>query len=308
MRVLFDETLSPQEVVLSFREVDREKQRQLQELRLLEDSLQLARQNEESKQAFFRNMSHDMRTPLNAILGSSELAREHLDEPQRAAGYLERIDSSGRYLLGLINDILEMARMEHGQVQLAQREFDLRECVEDCLGAFRVQAEREGKALAVDMDPGRSPVVGDAFRIQQILSNLLSNAFKFTPSGGRISLSIRRLVGGEHPQYEFVVSDTGIGMSKEFLGRIFEPYAREMRFGDRSAAGTGLGMTITRNLVSQMGGEIKVESEPGRAAPSPSPCPWRRPGNSKSPRLPPMTSGRISPSPASICCWRRTTR
>ena len=287
VRVLFDETLSPQEVVLSFREVDREKQRQLQELRLLEDSLQLARQNEESKQAFFRNMSHDMRTPLNAILGSSELAREHLDEPQRAAGYLKRIDSSGRYLLGLINDILEMARMEHGQVQLAQREFDLRECVEDCLGAFRVQAEREGKALAVDMDPGRSPVVGDAFRIQQILSNLLSNAFKFTPSGGRISLSIRRLVGGEHPQYEFVVSDTGIGMSKEFLGRIFEPYAREMRFGDRSAAGTGLGMPITRNLVSQMGGEIKVESEPGRGSAFTVTLPLAEAGEQQVPAPPP---------------------
>ena len=178
--------------------------------------------------------------------------------------------------------------MEHGQVQLAQREFDLRECVEDCLGAFRVQAEREGKALAVDMDPGRSPVVGDASRIQQILSNLLSNAFKFTPSGGRISLSIRRLVGGEPRSTSFVVSDTGIGMSKEFLGRIFEPYAREMRFGRpqrRRPPASACPSPATWS--PRWEGEIKVESEPGRAAPLPSPCPWRRPGNSKSPRLPP---------------------
>ena len=266
VRVLFDAALEAQEVVLCFREVEREKERQLQERRLLEDALQLAKQNEQSKQAFFRNMSHDMRTPLNAILGSSELARQHLDEPQRAAGYLDRIDSSGRYLLGLINDILEMARVEHGQVQLESRPFDLRKCVDDCLAAFRMQAGREGKALRENFAAGPETVVGDERRIQQRLNNLLSNAFKFTPAGGEITLSVRQTESGEYGRYEFTVADTGIGMSPEFLRRIFEPYAREMRFGDRAASGTGLGMSITRSLAALMGGEIQVESEPGRGS------------------------------------------
>ena len=266
VRVLFDAALEAQEVVLCFREVEREKERQLQERRLLEDALQLAKQNEQSKQAFFSNMSHDMRTPLNAILGSSELARQHLDEPQRAAGYLDRIDSSGRYLLGLINDILEMARMEHGQVRLESRPFDLRKCVDDCLAAFRIQAGREGKALRENFAAGPETVVGDERRIQQILNNLLSNAFKFTPAGGEITLSVRQTESGEYGRYEFAVADTGIGMSPEFLRRIFEPYAREMRFGDRAASGTGLGMSITRSLAALMGGEIQVESEPGKGS------------------------------------------
>ena len=263
VQILFDETLAPEEVVLCFREVEEEKQRQMRERRLLEESLQMTRQNEEAKQAFFRSMSHDMRTPLNAILGSSELARRHLEDPARTAGYLDKIDSSGQYLLGLINDILEMARLEHGQVQLEHRQFDLRACVEECLGVFRIQAEREGKNLREEFQAERTVLLGDDFRIQQILNNLLSNAFKFTPEHGTISLSVHQLDSGDYANYKFVISDTGIGMSPGFLEHLYEPYAREMRFSDRQAAGTGLGMSITKNLVVQMGGEIQVESAPG---------------------------------------------
>lgn len=263
VRVLFDEMLDSDEVVLSFRVVEQEKQRQLRERRLLEESLQLAQQNEKSKQAFFRNMSHDMRTPLNAILGSSELARRHLDNPSWISGYLDQIDGSGRYLLGLINDILEMARMEHGQVRMEFRQFNLRECVEECLGTFRLQAEREEKTLREQIQTQRTLLLGDPFRIQQILNNLLSNAFKFTPKHGTIFLTVQQLDDGDYAKFKFVVSDTGIGMSPEFLEQLFEPYAREMRFSDRQASGTGLGMSITKSLVSQMGGEIQVESEPG---------------------------------------------
>ncbi len=263
VRVLFDAALAPEEVVLCFREVEEEKHRQMRERQLLEESLRMARQNEEAKQAFFRSMSHDMRTPLNAILGSSELARRHLEDSKRTAEYLDRIDSSGRYLLGLINDILEMARMEHGQVQLEHRQFDLRICVEECLSAFRIQAEREHKNLREEFQAERTALLGDDFRIQQVLNNLISNAFKFTPEHGTISLSVQQLDSGDYAKYKFVISDTGIGMSPEFLERIYEPYARELRFSDRQASGTGLGMSITKNLVVQMGGEIQVESIPG---------------------------------------------
>ncbi len=263
VRVLYDASLAPGEVVLCFREVEREKQGQLQERRLLEESLRLARQNEASRQAFFRNMSHDMRTPINAILSAGQLARQHLADPARTAGYLEKIEASGRYLLGLINDILEMARMEHGQVSLDQRAFDLGACMEACLGTFRVEAETQGKTLREDVRTDGAQVVGDAFRLQQILNNLLSNAFKFTPAGGTITVSVARPDGDTRANWQFRVADTGIGMSASFLERIFEPYAREMRFTDRQAGGTGLGMSITRSLVALMGGEIRVESAPG---------------------------------------------
>ena len=266
VRILFDASLAPDEVVLCFREVEREKQRQLQERRLLEESLQMVRENAASKQAFFRSMSHDMRTPLNTILGSSQLARQHLEQPERTAEDLDRIDTAGRYLLELFNDILEIARMEHGQLRLESQPFDLRACVDECLRGFRIQAQREGKTLREDFRAERTLVLGDAFRIQQILNNLLSNAFKFTPAGGSVCLEVCQLDEGEYAKYRFVVSDTGIGMSPEFLERIFEPYARELRFSDRQAAGTGLGMSITKNLVTQMEGEIQVDSEPGRGS------------------------------------------
>ena len=263
VRVLFDESLAPEEVVLSFREVEREKQRQLRERKLLEDSLELARKNEASKQTFFSSMSHDMRTPLNAIISLSELARKNAGDPARVQDYLSKIQSSGRHLLGLINDILDMSRMEQGKVMVDVRRFQLGPCLEECLGPFRIQAAEEGKRLTEDLPDRDEALMGDPFRIQQIMNNLLSNALKFTGEGGTISVSVCRLEGGEHVKYKFVVEDTGIGMSREFLGRVFEPYARELRFTAKQAAGTGLGMSITKNLVAQMNGEIHVESEPG---------------------------------------------
>ena len=266
VRVLFDESLAPEEVVLCFREVEQEKQRQLKERRLLEDSLELAQKNEASKQAFFRNMSHDMRTPLNAILGLSDLAAQHPEDAPRVAEYLRKIHSSSRYLLDLINDILDMARMEQGKISLDLHSFDLRQCVEDCLETLRIQAEQSGKTLRMEFHAQHTRLLGDSLRIQQILNNLLSNALKFTPAGGDVSLSVEELEHGEHGKYKFVVADTGIGMSAEFLQRIFEPYAREMRFSDKQAAGTGLGMSITKNLVSQMQGEIHVKSAPGQGS------------------------------------------
>ena len=266
VRVLFDESLASEEVVLSFREVEREKQRQLRERRLLEDALQLARQNEASKQAFFRNMSHDMRTPLNAIISLSELAQQNPQDPGRVTGYLQKISSSSRYLLGLINDILDMARMEQGKVVLEQNQFDLRACIEECLSTFHLQAETEGKHLETHLELKESHLLGDPFRLQQILNNLLSNSFKFTPAGGTISLSVLQMDQGEYIPYQFVVADTGIGMSPAFLEHLYEPYAREMRFSDKQASGTGLGMSITKSLVALMNGEIQVESEPGRGS------------------------------------------
>lgn len=266
VRVLFDESLAPEEVVLCFREVEEEKQRQLQEHKLLQDALEVARKNEASKQTFFSSMSHDMRTPLNAIIGLSELAENSAQGVPKVQEYLRKIRVSSRQLLGLINDILDMSRMEQGQVTLNNRQLDLQACVEECAGSFQVQAQTEGKELEVCFDLKQKWVEADGFRIQQILNNLLSNAFKFTNRGDRVSLEVKQMDEGEYAKYRFVVTDTGIGMTPEFLPHLFEPYSRELRFSAKRAAGTGLGMPITKNLVAQMNGEITVESRPGEGS------------------------------------------
>ena len=264
VRVLFDESLAPEEVVLSFREGEEEKQGQLRERKLLQDALELARQNEAAKQSFFSSMSHDMRTPLNAIIGLSQLAAQHADDPAQTAEYLEKIHYSSRQLLELINDILDMSRMEQGKVVLNNQWIDLKACVENCLESFRFQAERDGKTLTGTIEVEDAWVLADPFRIGQVLNNLISNAMKFTAAGDTVTVSLTQLKSQEAPKYKLVVADTGIGMEADFLPHIFEPYSREMRFSARKVTGTGLGMPITKNLVTQMNGEIRVESRPGK--------------------------------------------
>ena len=267
VRILFDESLAPGEVVLCFREVEQEKQAQLRQRKLLQDALEMARQNEAAKQSFFRNMSHDMRTPLNAIIGLSQLAEQSAGDPQKTAGYLKKIKISSRQLLGLINDILDMSRLEQGKVMLNNRQFHLSNCIEECAAPFRIQAQSENKTLTTQLTIENNLVLGDPFRIQQILNNLLSNALKFTNRGGCISLSVHQIESeGEFAKYKFIIADTGIGMSEDFLPHLFEPYSREMRFREKQTVGTGLGMPITKSLVAQMNGEISVQSAPGRGS------------------------------------------
>ena len=264
VRVLFDESLAPEEVVLCFREVDQEKQHQFQERKLLEDSLHAARQSEASKQAFFSNMSHDMRTPLNAIINLSGLAEASVEDPGKTREYLGKIGVSSRQLLQLINDILDMSRIEQGRVILNNQRLDLEECMEECVSPFRVQAEKEGKRFQLRCDLQCPTVLGDRFRISQIMNNLLSNAFKFTSPGDSVAVSVTQLDQQEYAKYRIVVSDTGTGMSQEFLPHLFEPYARETRFSAKPTVGTGLGMPIVKNLVEQMEGHVYVESEQGK--------------------------------------------
>src|SRR5699024_6799933 len=259
-----DETLEPEEAVLCFREVDQEKRRQIQERRLLEETLATARKSEKSKLAFFNNMSHDMRTPLNAILGVVDLLRQHTAEPDKVREYTDKIAYSGRQLLDLVNDILDMSRMEQGKVVLNNEAFDLAACVQACTDSFQPQARREGKTFTVRCEIADRCVMGDATRITQILNNLLSNAFKFTSAGESVAVTVRQMGGPPTPQYQIVVEDTGIGMSNEFLPQLFEPYARETWFFSRQVVGTGLGMPIVKSLVTQMSGQIYVDSALGR--------------------------------------------
>lgn len=265
VRVLYDESLSPEEAVLCFREVDREKQRQLQERRYLEEALETSQRSLDSKQAFFNNMSHDMRTPLNAIIGLTELARREPCDAERTAGYLDKIERSGRQLLALINDILDISRMEQGAVSFALEEMDLAAYLRRALEPFELQARSEGKTLSLDVDVRSGRVLGDPARLDQIVNNLLSNALKYTRTGDAVHVTLVQERAGEASEggvasFRLTVADTGIGMSPEYLPHVFEMYAREQRFGTAQTMGTGLGMPITKSLVDQMGGDIRVES------------------------------------------------
>ena len=264
--ILFDKAFAQDEVVLAFREVNREKTRQLKQLELLQNALESSHRSEADKNAFFSNMSHDMRTPLNAIIGLSELAQHNLDDQSKLKTLLEKILFSGQQLLHLVNDVLEISRMEQGHISLDYHPIDLQQCVDDCVEIFRHQAKKEEKNLSLACDLHHRMVLGDASRISQILNNLLSNAFKYSEPGASITVRLTENSSDKHSSYELSVQDTGIGMSQEFLTHVFEPYARETRFSARSVVGTGLGMAIVHSLVKRMDGEIRVASELGQGS------------------------------------------
>lgn len=258
----FDESLDKDEVLLCFREVNEAKKKQLREREVLLDAIEISNQNMEAKQAFFNNMSHDMRTPLNAILGITELAKGRLSDKEKMEDYLSKIEFSGRQLLTLINDILDVSKAEQGRLSLNERAFYMSATVKEALEPFMLQASSQKKSLSSDIASGESPVMGDPDRVIQIVNNLVSNAIKFTREGGLISVSLKFSEAEDTVTYTLKVKDNGIGMTKEFLPHLFEPYYQEKRFTGKSRMGTGLGMSIVGNLVKYMNGDIAVSSEP----------------------------------------------
>lgn len=263
VRLVQDTVHSPGEAVLCFREVEEEKRRQLQQIRLMEDALAAADASEKSQKHFFSSMSHDMRTPLNIIIGMAELGLRKDCSHEEIMDYLTKISGASKQLLTLINDILEMSRLEQGKIDLENSTFNLCDTLETCVSPFEIQAKGEGKRFEMQMDVSSPIVCGDSSRLTQILNNLISNAVKFTEAGDRITVTLSQVKKSRHGKYVFVIEDTGAGMSEEFLPRLFEPYEREKRFGAKNVVGTGLGMPIVKNLVSQMGGEITVNSTLG---------------------------------------------
>ncbi|MBP3477766.1 MAG: response regulator [Lachnospiraceae bacterium] len=264
VRLVQDPVHSPGEAVLCFREVEEEKQRQFQSMSLMEDALAAADASEKSQKQFFSSMSHDMRTPLNVIIGMADLGLRKECSREKMAEYLEKISVSSKQLLTLINDILEMSRLEQGKIDLDNRVFNVCDTLKLCVAPFEIQAENEGKKFEVNIDVQAPMVCGDPSRLTQILNNLISNAVKFTESGDSITVNLRQIKRSKHGRYVFVVKDTGAGMSEEFLPHLYEPYEREKRFDVQKVTGTGLGMPIVKNLVSQMGGEITVDSILGK--------------------------------------------
>jgi len=252
--------------VLGFRNVDDETRQKMERTALLEDALAQANQASRAKSTFLSNMSHDIRTPMNAIVGFTSLALSHLDQREQVEGYLKKILTSGSHLVSLINDVLDMSRIESGKMRLDEALCSL----PDILHSLRsiVQADVRAKQLdfCVDtVDVLDEDVYCDKLRLNQVLLNLLSNAIKYTPAGGAISMRITEKDGAPAGSacYEFRIKDNGIGMSEEFARHIFEPFERERNSTISGIQGTGLGMAITKNIVDMMGGTIEVHSQRG---------------------------------------------
>ncbi len=264
VRVLTDPVKIPNEAVICFRDVEAEKEEQQQQVYLLKGALSAAEQSEKSQKQFFSIMSHDMRTPLNIIIGMAGLALQPDCDREKMVDYLNKIGAASQQLLALINDILEISRLEQGNVSMEIKPFDLCQSLETCISPFQSQAASQDKDFQLSIDVEDRMVKGDPARLGQIINNLVSNAMKFTQAGDRISISLRQMDEGKRNNYLFTVEDTGAGMSEEFLPKLFDPYERELRFGAKEVMGTGLGMPIVKNLVTRMGGQIAVDSALGR--------------------------------------------
>lgn len=266
IRTLYDADRAPDEVIWCFRNVDVEKRQQLQHTMLLQQALDTAKQSTRAKSDFFSSMSHDMRTPLNAVLGYADLAQKEPDGSAKVRDYLDKISFAGQQLLSLINDILEFSRLEAGKSKLNAHEFNLRAFVEKTAELFRGQADKDHKIYDVSIEFQDEMVIGDEFKIGQLLNNVLSNAFKYSNPGDSVRLEAKQFEFQKHSKFQFIIEDTGIGMSESYLEHLFDPYSRETHFSSKSTIGTGLGMYIVKSLVQQMSGELSVESKLGQGS------------------------------------------
>ena len=235
--------------------------------------LELAVQHEtaanRAKREFLFNMSHDIRTPMNAIIGFTSLAAAHIDNREQVIDYLKKISTASQHLLSLINDVLDMSRIESGKVALETKPVHLPDLVHDIRDIIQSNITSKRLSLYIDtLDVSDEDVIADPMRLNQVLLNILTNAIKFTPTGGMISLRIlqKNTAPKGYADYEFHVRDNGIGMSEEFRAHIFEQFSREKTSTVSKIQGTGLGMSITKNLVDMMGGTITVDSEPGQGS------------------------------------------
>lgn len=242
-----------------------EMSRELQQRRLFEGALDRARSADSAKSTFLTNMSHDIRTPMNAIIGFTNIASTHLDDRERVRDALDKIRTSSNHLLSLINDVLDMSRIESGRITINEERCDLTKIVENIRGIMLPQVSGKDLEFSVDMETVSNPeVYCDETRVTQILLNLLSNAVKYTEPGGKISLTILQKTfpgGRRYCGYVFIVSDTGIGIGKDFINHVFEPFERETGRPGNNTYGSGLGMSIAKGIVDMMGGNIRVESE-----------------------------------------------
>lgn len=233
--------------------------------KILQDALLVAQKANDAKRDFLSRMSHEIRTPMNAIIGMSAVAFNYLDDKKRTADCLSKITFSSKHLLMLLNDVLDMSKIENGKLNIRQELFDLKNLVTSLADINYGLATAKGLAFEIVISGFKDELLlGDSMRVNQILLNLLSNAIKFTPKGGSVRLEIRMLRSASDKIWlRFIVKDSGIGMKKEFLEHLYEPFEQADNGIARKYGGTGLGMAITKNLVAIMDGNIEVESQEG---------------------------------------------
>ena len=255
--------------ILISRRIDEQKYEQEQQRLALQSALDSARAASSAKSQFLSNMSHDIRTPMNAITGMAAIAAIHLDDRERVMECLRKISLSSNHLLSLINDVLDMSKIESGKISLREEPFNFAELVADCVELVQSQAGENQFEFKVQlMSLKNEKVIGDPLRVRQVCINILSNAVKYTLPGGRISVEIWQedIPGKHYRNFVFRCADTGVGMTPEFLERIFQPFERMQDPVVGKVTGTGLGMAITRNIVDLMNGDIQVESEPEKGS------------------------------------------
>lgn len=251
-------------VVIGLRSVDEETRSEMQKKNLLENALLQANRANKAKSIFLSNMSHDIRTPMNAIVGFTSLAITHIDYRDQVEAYLKKIMTSGNHLLSLINDVLDMSRIESGKMHLDEKPCSLPEILHGLRNILQADIHAKRLDLCVDVvDIRHEEIYCDKLRLNQVLLNLMSNAVKYTGQGGKVSIRIMEKAGAPtgYANYEFRVEDSGIGMSEEFVSHIFEPFEREKSSTISGIQGTGLGMAITKNIVDMMNGKITIRSE-----------------------------------------------
>lgn len=265
----YDEKGNLYTVLLAISDVTEEKEHELEQDKILRKALVSAEHANRAKTAFLNNMSHDIRTPMNAIIGFTSLSAEHLDDREIIRNYLEKISTSGKHLLSLINDVLDMSRIESGSVKIEKTNVHLPYVLEDLKTIIleSVHAKQQ-KLLIKQQDVVHEDIITDKLRLTQVLLNIISNAVKFTPVGGTIQILVEEKVSQKvgYAVYLFYIKDNGIGMSKEFQEHVFDSFARERTVTESGITGTGLGMAITKNIVDLMGGTIHLTSKQGEGS------------------------------------------
>lgn len=254
----------PTKVLMASQDETELKKKEVRDQEALREAYQAAENASNAKSDFLSKMSHDIRTPMNAIIGMTALAGSYIDDKDRMLECLKKITSSSKLLLGLINEVLDMSRIESGNIQLVDEDIELSVLLEDVLELVKGDVKNKNLDLNVSIENMKhEKVIGDSIRIQKIFTNIISNSIKYTPNGGKISITVNEKPTHSKSTscFEFIFEDTGIGMSKEFVKKIFVPFERAEDSRIDKIQGTGLGMAIVNNIIHMMGGEIQVESE-----------------------------------------------
>lgn len=260
---VFEKNGKVSHVVTGIMDVDKVVRNDILQKKMIEDALLQAKEANQAKSTFLSNMSHDIRTPMNAIIGFSTLAKSHMEDTKLVREYIEKILSASNHLLSLINDVLDMSRIESGKIEIEEEENSLKQVVEDVRTMILPQAEEKQLEFITNCKVENNYVYCDKLRLNQVLINLLGNAVKFTPEGGTITLEICQepVAPSGYGVYVFKVRDTGIGITEEFMDKMFSPFERERNSTASGIQGTGLGLSITQNIVELMGGKISVSSK-----------------------------------------------